>query len=46
MIKNSWKVELETTIENTAYENMDAVICARLYDGEKLLAESLSKSSF
>jgi len=41
--KNIWNVDLETTIENSAYENTEAVVCAKLYDGEKLVAESLSK---
>jgi len=41
--KNSWNVELETTVENSSYENTDAAVSAKLYDGEKLIAESLSK---
>lgn len=41
--KNSWTVELETTVENSDYENLEATVLAQLYDGEKLIAESTSK---
>ena len=41
--KNSWKVELETMVENTAYEDMTATVEATLFDGEREIAKSISK---
>lgn len=41
--KNSWRVELETTVENSAYEDMTATVEATLFDGEKEIARSVSK---
>lgn len=41
--KNSWVVELQTSIENTSYENAEVCIMARLFDGDRLIAESRSR---
>lgn len=43
--KNSWNVELETTVENSAYEAAQATVTAQLYDGERLVAESTSQAA-
>ncbi|MBQ8357146.1 MAG: DUF4982 domain-containing protein [Clostridia bacterium] len=40
--KNEWKIELETTLENSFYEEGRASVLARLYDGETLIAEGAS----
>ena len=34
----AWQIELETTAENSAYENASAVLRATLYDGERAVA--------
>lgn len=39
---NDWSVELETTVENSAYEPSDCTIGAKIYDGGTLIAESVS----
>ena len=41
--KNSWKVELETTVENSNYSDDTVTVGAKLFDGDRLVAESLSK---
>ena len=42
--KNSWTVELETTVENSHYTaSQTAVVHAALYDGDRMVAESVSK---
>ena len=42
--KNSWTVELETTVENSDYNNIEATVLAELYDGDRKIAESISNS--
>ncbi len=44
--KNSWNVEVETTLENSNYSPMNAVVRATLYDGDSAIAESLSADTF
>ncbi len=41
--KNSWKIELETTVENSNYCDGTVTVGAKLFDGDKLVTESLSK---
>lgn len=41
--KNSWTVTLETTVENTSYDELPVTVHAALYDGKTLLTESRSK---
>ena len=41
--KNSWKIELETTVENSNYFDDTVTVGAKLFDGDKLVCESLSK---
>lgn len=38
--KNSWTVEVETTLENSLSDMQDAAVHAKLFDGDKLIAES------
>ena len=40
--KNSWKVEVETVVENSDYSPTNATVRATLYDGDSVIAESLS----
>ncbi len=40
--KNSWSVEVETTLENSNYSPVNAVTRATLCDGDTVVAESLS----
>lgn len=42
--KNSWTIELETTVENSDYSDISATVLAELYDGDKKIAESVSNS--
>jgi len=44
--KNSWRVELETMVENSAYEDATATVVATLFDDEKEIATSTSKPTF
>lgn len=44
--KNSWVVELETTVENSAYTDETAQITARLYDDDRIIAENELKDVF
>ncbi len=37
--KNSWTVEVETTLENSAYEDLTAALHTVILDGDKLIAE-------
>ncbi|MBP3634240.1 MAG: DUF4982 domain-containing protein [Oscillospiraceae bacterium] len=41
--KNSWVVQLQTQVENTCYEAMPVTVLAQLFDGERLVAQSISK---
>ena len=40
--KNSWNVEVETTVENSNYSPETFVVRSSIYDGEKLIAENTS----
>ena len=42
--KNSWTVEVETTLENSAYATDSATVRARIFDGEALVAEHMAES--
>lgn len=42
--KNNWTVELETTLENSAYKTGEAWIKAELYDGDSLIASSRTEN--
>lgn len=42
--KNSWEIELETTLQNSAYEDAKAYVSAQLFDGDKLIASGTSKT--
>ena len=37
--KNSWNVEVETTLENSHYETAEASVHSAIYDGETLICE-------
>lgn len=37
--KNNWNVEVETTIENSAYENVNASIHSMILDGDRIIVE-------
>ncbi|MBQ9968419.1 MAG: DUF4982 domain-containing protein [Oscillospiraceae bacterium] len=41
--KNSWTVELETTVENSSYGDIPVSVHAALYDADRCIAESISK---
>ncbi len=41
--KNSWTVEIETEVENSAYAPDTVSVKAELFDGDKCVASSLSK---
>lgn len=41
--KNSWTVELRTTVENSSYEDAPVTVHAALYDGDRLVTQSTSK---
>lgn len=43
--KNSWVVELETTVENSTYEDVPVTVFAALYDGDRPVSESFSKET-
>lgn len=43
--KNSWNVELETTVENSDYSPAKFTVRASIYDGNKLMAENTSAES-
>lgn len=43
--KNSWNVELETTVENSDYSPTNLSIHAAIYDGERLIAENTSATA-
>lgn len=43
--KNSWEIELTTTLQNSAYEDTEAYVSAELFDGEKLIANGMSKTA-
>lgn len=40
--KNSWTVEVETTLENSLSRDEKASVLAEIYDGDKLIASQLS----
>ena len=42
--KNSWTVEVETTLENSAYTGDTASVKAAIYDGETLIAEHIAEN--
>ncbi len=42
--KNSWNVNVETTVENSNYEDRTAYVRATLLDGEKVIAENTTKA--
>ena len=42
--KNSWTVEVETTLENSAYTGDTASVKASIYDGETLIAEHIAEN--
>ena len=42
--KNSWTVEVETTLENSAYTGDVASVKASIYDGETLIAEHIAEN--
>lgn len=44
--KNSWNVEIETTVENSNYTPKNAAVRATLYDGETVVAQSISPVRF
>ena len=39
--KNSWTVEVETTLENSEYKDVPASVHARILDGDKVMAEGV-----
>ena len=43
--KNLWRVELETTVENSGYEPCEIRIRARIGDGEEVIAEGESEET-
>lgn len=43
--KNSWNVEVETTVENSDYTPAELCVRASIYDGEQLIAEGISAST-
>lgn len=40
--RNSWNVEVETTLENSAYENLNASVRSVILDGDNVIAEHIS----
>ena len=44
--KNSWNVELETTVENSDYAHTSLTVHASIYDGDVLITESTSAVAF
>ena len=42
--KNSWTVEVETTLENSNYTGDTASVKAAIYDGETLIAEHIAEN--
>lgn len=40
---DEWTVELETTLENSAFEEQGGSLCARLWDGDTLVCETVSE---
>ena len=43
--KNSWWVELETMVENSSYADEEVTVTAKLFVGETVVAESVSKET-
>ena len=43
--KNSWNVEVETTVENSNYTPEKLCVRASIYDGDKLIAENISANA-